>query len=158
MISIGTAAAAKTAALLLAPEGLKASLAALSLAALPAGQVLTQNTPVELAERSTNVQYPAMHLYCEKLANQLTEKFRAFSGKARMVVEVRVSQDRLEELQRNLEAYVEAVGEVLDRNRGDWGEGLFYAGGYEATFGPVKHGGKNFLQVAKVAFEVDVSR
>ena len=75
-----------------------------------------------------------------------------------MVVEVRVSQDRLEELQRNLEAYVEAVGEVLDRNRGGWGEGLFYAGGYEATFGPVKHGGKNFLQVAKVAFEVDVSR
>jgi hypothetical protein len=34
---------------------------------------------------------------------------------------------------------------------------MFYAGGYDVEFGPVKRGGKNFLQSAKVSFEVDVS-
>jgi hypothetical protein len=34
---------------------------------------------------------------------------------------------------------------------------MFYAGGYEASFGPVKQGGKNFIQVAKVTFEIGVS-
>ena len=40
---------------------------------------------------------------------------------------------------------------------GDWGQGMFFAGGYEVAFEPVRHGGKNFLQVAKVSFEVDLS-
>ncbi len=72
-------------------------------------------------------------------------------------MEARVTHDRLEELSRRLELYVEAVTEVLDSHRGDWGGGVFYAGGYEVTFGASKHGGKNFLQTAKVTFDVDVS-
>jgi hypothetical protein len=46
---------------------------------------------------------------------------------------------------------------VLDGNRGSWGEGAFFTGGYEVTFDPVQHGGKNFLQIAKVVFDVDLS-
>jgi hypothetical protein len=34
---------------------------------------------------------------------------------------------------------------------------MFYTGGYEVQFGPVKQGGKNYLQVAKVKFEVNMS-
>jgi hypothetical protein len=34
---------------------------------------------------------------------------------------------------------------------------MYYAGGYQASFGPVKHGGRNFIQVAKVTFDVGVS-
>jgi hypothetical protein len=49
------------------------------------------------------------------------------------------------------------VTQVLDQNRGDWGEGMYYTGCYEATFGPVKHGGLNFIQIGKVTFEVGVS-
>ena len=75
-----------------------------------------------------------------------------------MAVEVRVSQDRLEGIEGKLQSYAEAVTQVLDRSRGDWSEGMFYTGGYEVAFGPVKRGGKNFVQVAKVAFEVEVSR
>jgi hypothetical protein len=56
-----------------------------------------------------------------------------------------------------LELYVEAITGVLDANRGDWGNGVFYGGGYEVTFGASKHGGKNFLQAARVTFDVDVS-
>ena len=57
-----------------------------------------------------------------------------------------------------LQLYVDAVTQVLDSNRGSWGEGAFFTGGYEVTFEPVQHGGKNFLQVAKVMVEVDLSK
>jgi hypothetical protein len=68
-----------------------------------------------------------------------------------------VSQDRLEGLEYQLRLYVDAVTQVLDANRGTWGQGAFYTGGYEVIFDAVQHGGQNFLQIAKVSFEVDFS-
>lgn len=120
-------------------------------------QVVAQNAAPELAERSTVNKYPVLFVYCSKLVNQLKEKFRRFSGEAQMTVEVRVSQDRLDDLESRLQTYVDAVIRVLDHSRGDWGHGVFYAGTYEVTYGPVKHGGRNFIQIAKVAFAVDIS-
>ena len=38
-------------------------------------------------------------MYCEKIVNDLTEKFRTFSGTVQMAIELRHSQDRLEGLQ-----------------------------------------------------------
>jgi hypothetical protein len=46
---------------------------------------------------------------------------------------------------------------TLDSNRGDWGGGMYYAGGYQVAFGAVKSGGKNLVQTAKVTFEIGVS-
>jgi hypothetical protein len=74
-----------------------------------------------------------------------------------MVIETRISQDRLDDIQTNLQSYVDAVTQVLADNRGDWGDGVFYAGGYEISFGGVKHGGRNFLQLAKVSFVLQIS-
>jgi len=163
MAWIGRTVTERTIALLDAPPGLAACVSTLAQAenvTLPAvrpNQILAQNAPIELMERSTEVQYPVLNVYCEKIANQLKEKFRNFSGKAIMAVEVRVSQDRLDGIEQQLQQYVDAVTQVLDQNRGDWGEGMYFAGCYEATFGPVKHGGRNFVQVGKVSFEVGVS-
>ena len=70
---------------------------------------------------------------------------------------MRVTHDRLEGLDQMAQAYVDALTQVLDSNRGDWGDGLFYTGGYTVTYQPVKHGGKNFLQTAKVSFDLQVS-
>jgi hypothetical protein len=128
-----------------------------ALAPLPATHVVDQNVPFELAERSQVVKYPVVHVYSDRLRNMLTEKFRTFSGKVRTVAEVRVSHDRVEGLEDQLRLYVDAVTQVLDANRGNWGQGMFFAGGYEVAYDPVRHGGKNFLQIAKVTFEVDVS-
>jgi len=64
----------------------------------------------------------------------------------------------MERLERKLQLYVDAVTAVLERNRGDWGQGMSYAGGYEIQFGAVKSGGKNYIQAAKLALEVDVSQ
>jgi hypothetical protein len=74
-----------------------------------------------------------------------------------MVIEARVSQNRLDQIETHLQAYVDAITQVLDDNRGDWGNGTFFDGEYEATFGGVKHGGRNFLQIGKVAFALEIS-
>ena len=78
-------------------------------------------------------------------------------GEAHLVVEVRLSQDRLDDLETRMQLYVDAVTRVLDEHRGDWGNGIFYCGGYEVDYGPVKHGGRNFLQTAKINLTVEIS-
>ena len=124
---------------------------------IPPAYIVAQNMSTEIYERSSVVKYPLVQVYSDRVRNLLTEKFRTFSGKVRTVAEVRVSQDRIEGLEDQLRLYVDAVTQILDSNRGSWGQGVFYTGGYEVTFDPVKQGGKNFLQVAKVTFEVDMS-
>ena|SRR5258708_1694191 len=128
-----------------------------ALAPVPPPHIVAQNISFELNERSQVVKYPVVHVYVDRVRNLLTEKFRRFSGKVRTVAEVRVSQDRIEGIEDRLRLYVDAVTQVLDANRGSWGEGAFYTGGYEVSFEAVRHGGKNFLQAAKVTFEVDLS-
>ncbi len=131
--------------------------AGVELAAIPAESVIQQNAPVALAERSTAVKYPVVHVYVDRVQNLLTEKFRRFSGKVRTVAEVRVSQDRIEGLEEKVRLYVDAVTQVLDANRGSWGEGMYFTGGYDVKFDAMQQGGKNFLQIARVSFEVDLS-
>ena len=163
MANVGTIATSRLLQLLLTPAGLKENLAAVAemqgLTLPPVGvkQVLTQNAAQELIERSLDVKYPTILLYCEKITNDLREKFRTFSGKAQMTLEVRVSQDRVEGLEKLLGIYVDTVTRILDQNRGDWGNGMFYTGGYEATFGEMAHGGRNFIQTGKINFEVVIS-
>jgi hypothetical protein len=163
MANVGTIATSKLLALLTTPSGLSENLAAVAEIAgttappISADQILTQNVAQKLVERSLDVRYPTLLLYCEKIHNDLREKFRTFSGRARLVVEVRVSQDRLKGLETLLEIYVDTVTRVLDQNRGDWGNGIFYTGGYDAVFGEMANGGKNFIQTAKIMFEVVAS-
>jgi hypothetical protein len=120
--------------------------------------ILALNASVEVSEKTGYVQYPALLVYCDKMSNTLKEKFRQFSGTAHVVVEVRHSQDELVGLESNADVYVDAVSALLDGSRGDWGSGLFYAGGYDVSYETVGRGGKNFLQRAKVGFDVEVSK
>jgi hypothetical protein len=122
-----------------------------------ASQIVAQNVAFELAERTAGVKYPAFYVYCDKITNQLREKFRTVSGSARMGIEARVSRDRLESVEGELQSYVEAVTRVLDSHRGDWAQGIFFGGAYEVIFAAVKHGGRNFVQTAKVVFDLEVS-
>ena len=120
--------------------------------------IQAHNIPADLNEKSGQVLYPALMVYCDKVANTLREKFRQFSGRVSLVVEVRHSQDKLENLETNAQVYVDAVCALLDDSRGDWGAGAFYGGGYTVNYEPVARGGRNFLQRAKVNFEVEVSK
>ena len=133
---------------------------ALSLGQVPAislNSILTGNTAPELFESSLAVKYPTANVYCDKMANTLKEKFRVFSGTVQVIVELRHSQDQIQAMQVNLETYVTAACQILDEARGDLGNGLFYAGGYEVVFNPVKRGGRNFLQIARISLTLDAS-
>jgi hypothetical protein len=160
--TIGNNLILKTIHRITAQTGINGNLAAVTrpgsvLSPVGTAQVVSQNVAADLLERSTMVQYPAIHIYCEKIVNSLAEKFRTFSGTAQMAIEVRHSQDRLNGLQDAVEAYAGAVTQTLDSSRGDWGDGMHYSGGYQVTFAAAKHGGKNYTQVAKVTFEIGVS-
>jgi hypothetical protein len=162
--TIGSATTVKVIQRITGPGGVNSGLAALTQGSvvptnlLEAAQVRSQNVAADVAERSAPTQYPAVNVYCEKIVNSLQEKFRTFSGNVQMAVELRHSQDRLDGLQDTLELYTDALTQVLNGGRGDWGDGMFYGGAYEVSFGPVKKGGKNYIQVAKVTFEIGVSR
>ena len=164
MANVASQASRYLVEILAAPEGLQESVAEVSMAeecALPEIQskyILSHHLAAEAAERAMELRYPCVHVYCERIVNLLREKFRTFSGKVEMCVEIRVSHDRLEGIERKAQLYAAAATHVLDRNRGDWGDGLFYTGGYEISFSPVTHGGKNFIQTAKVTFEVQASQ
>lgn len=120
-------------------------------------QVVTQQIAADLEEKTAGAKYPSIHIYCDQMSNTLREKFRTFSGTVRMVADVRVSLDRLDGIDTLLQRYVDGLTFVLDNNRGDWGNGMHYGGGYDVAFLPIKHGGKNFLQSAKVTFTVNAS-
>jgi hypothetical protein len=123
-----------------------------------ADQIASRNVTAEISERAVPTKYPTLNVYCERVTNSLREKFRTFSGKVQMGMDIRVSQDRLDSIERQLQRQVDVLTEVLDANRGDWGDGVFYTGGYEVVFGAVKSGGKNFLQQARITFDMDVSK
>jgi hypothetical protein len=153
-MQIGSQARSKLIDRLTAPTGLSASMAALVVSGSPSPAVLSQNVAADLVDKTTSVQYPALSVYCEKISNDLTEKFRSFSGRVQLAIDVRQSQDRLDGIEDALEQYTDAV----TASRGDWGDGMFFAGAYQVSFGAVKKGGKNFTQAAKITFEVGVSR
>lgn len=163
MLQIAGSSTQKVLGVLAADDGLPAAVEALvqqqgmSLPSIAATQIIGQNVAADLSEKSTMTNYPLVYVYCNKVVNEVREKFRTFSGDAQMVVEARVSQDRLDQIETNLQAYVDAITQVLDNSRGDWGDGVFFDGGYEVTFGGVKHGGRNFLQIAKVSFVLEIS-
>ena len=160
MATISGTGTAKTIQRLTGDAGVNANLAALTgvggATPVAAAQIVAQNVAADLAERSMPVQYPVISVYCEKIVNNLAEKFQTFSGSVQMAVEIRYSQDGLDGLEAAVEQYAGTVMQTLDQNRGDWSDGFYYAGGYQAAFGAVKHGGKNFLQAAKVSFELAV--
>ncbi len=155
---IGSAATRKVMERLAGPAEAGSTVGALTEAGFAGAAMRAQNAAAELVERAGPVKYPLVTVYCEKVVNDLREKFRSFSGAAQIAIEVRHSNDRLEGMEDALEQQTDAVTKALAASRGDWGDGMYYAGGYEVSFGRVSRGGRNYTQVAKVTFEIGVSR
>src|SRR5260370_25178542 len=151
MANAGTLATQRMLHFLETPAGLSENLAAvaqlqgLKLPAIEAEQIFTENVAQKLVELGVDMKYRALLLYCEKITNDLREKFRTFSGKAHLAIEVRMSQDRIEGVTNLLLVYVDTVTRILDQNRGDWGSGMFYTGGYQIALCHIAHGGPHFI-------------
>ena len=120
----------------------------------PPAQILEQMPPAEAVAAD---RYPSIYVFCERLTNRLAEKGRTFSGQARMTIECRVSQDRLEGLEKSVLLMADAVGRVLSAGRGNWTAGMFHDGTYEVQYGPARKGGKNLVQTARITFDLHVS-
>jgi hypothetical protein len=117
-------------------------------------QVMAQ-VPAELSE-DASVSYPVIHVYCERVTNQLTEKFSTFSGLVDIVIELRVSDDSPERIGQVTAREIEAVLRLLHLNRGQWADGVYFSGKYEVHFSPVRRGGTSLLQVSRVKLPVHV--
>lgn len=143
-------------AAVLAPEGINVALGAIEgrdnvvLTKLQDQNVLLQNIPSDLADENEAVVYPTAQIYSKKLDNLLLEKFAKYSGPITVVMELRVSGERFLSLEQDLARYVEAATEVLGYQRGQWTENLAYDGGYRVEFDPVRLGGRNFIQSARI--------
>ncbi|MBC7926554.1 MAG: hypothetical protein H7039_12935 [Bryobacteraceae bacterium] len=160
MASSSSTVTSQLAAMLRGESGINAIAGALQLdiplPSLEDGGILELQAAADLTEKAGNVKYPVIHVYCDRIANTLKEKFRRFSGTADLNIEIRVSHDHIAELQTQIRHYVEVVTEILENRRGAWDSNTWYAGTYEVTFGPVKRGGRNYLQSAKVRLEVTI--
>ena len=113
------------------------------------------NVPADLADENRSTVYPAVYLYAARMENVLRRKFAGFSGPIRLVADVRCTGERYEGLEQEIASYVEAVITALWGAAGPWGEGLIYNGAYTVKFEPVKLGGRNFIQSARVELEVE---
>jgi hypothetical protein len=120
-------------------------------------EIIERHVAPDLDEKAGAARYPAIYVYCDRIKNELHEKFRSFSGTAELHIEVRVSHDHIDQLHNQMQLYIDAVTDVLDRNRGTWIDGMFYTGGYEIIFNAIKRGGRNFLQTARVQLRVHLS-
>jgi hypothetical protein len=144
--------------LLAAETGLAVSLAALEDSPYPvevkAEQVTLGAVSAELLEKAGKVRYPLFAVYCNRVTRDGAAKLGGLSEKLRVVVEIRMSQDRLEGLQERLLAALDAVGDVLDRNEGCLDQEAYLSGKRDIEIEAVKHGGSNYLQTAKVTAEV----
>jgi hypothetical protein len=141
-------------------SGINAQLTAMALTRpLPAlTTILKMSAPVEVYEKTTALRYPVATICCERVKNTQAEKFRMFSGSALLVVDIRVSGERAEDLEISLNTYVQAACLVLEGAVGPWTTIGTYTGTYDVKFQAMRYGGKQFTKSARIEFDVLVSR
>jgi hypothetical protein len=123
-----------------------------------AASIQFHRAPAEMQEKAKGTRYPQVHIYCDRIESRPTERLRRFSGRIRVVAEIRVSGDRLDGMTDSLHFYVDGVRDVVERNAGCMRDGLYLSNEYEVQIEPVKKGGLNFIQTARIACAVVVNR
>lgn len=123
---------------------------------VPEAIVAAGHYALNAADRAIGAKYPLIYIYCERIANTLTQKFQRFSGTIDLIIELRHSNDRLENVQAESQYYLDAILAVLNNSRGEWAEGYYFGGAYEVRFEPAKPGGLHFVQASKVKVSVAV--
>lgn len=123
----------------------------------PAPSIHAAHLTGEQWEKAQPVKYPQLVIYCERIRNLQTEKFRRFSGVVDLVIEVRNSGDHIQGLEQATLLYVECVTDLIGGCRGEWRPCVYSTGQYEVKFDAARPGGKRFLQVARITVPVNVS-
>ena len=129
-----------------------------SVPTLKSSQVFVTSTPAAMADLQQQLGYPRISIYSNRIKNQQLEKFRSLSGTATVIAEIGVTADLVDQVDLWIHFYVEAVANILRRNTGDWGDGVFFSGTYDVEMQVPKTGASGFLQTAKVTCELNISR
>jgi hypothetical protein len=128
-----------------------------SLPTIPSAQVFTSAASQAISDDTLQLTYPRVCIYSTGISNLQAEKFRSFSGQVALTAEVWASADLVTEVDEWIHIYVGSVTEVLRKNIGDWGDGMFYGGAYDVQFQAPKHGGLGFVEVAKLNLTIHAS-
>ena len=121
-------------------------------------QVFLSSAPADMADLQQELGYPRISVFSTKVKNTQIEKFRTLSGTVIVSAEIAATADLLSDVDTWIHYYVEAITNILRENRGDWGDGIFYSGAYDVDVQAPKTGAGGFLQIARINFEVGVSR
>ena len=164
MLPTSILAAKKLAALLTNASAIQNEISSISaesgieVPTIPASQVYLSSAPAGMAELQQELGYPRVSVFSTRVKNTQVEKFRSLSGSVTVSAEIAATADLLSDVDTWIHFYVEAITNILRENRGDWNDGVFYSGAYEVDIQPPKPGASGFLQIARVNFEVGVSR
>ena len=138
--------------------GVVASAANVIVPLITTAQVVLSSTVPDLGDKDLQLTYPRVCLYTATVKNTQIEKFRSLSGTIVVIAEIWASGDLLDETDRWIHYYVEAVTNVLRANIGDWGNGVFFSGAYDVQLQSPKVGGRGYVESAKVSAVLNVSR
>ena len=117
-------------------------------------QVDTDYWNGKAVERIPANRNPKLSVALVKLQRGQKEKLSDFAALATLQIELIGTLERADLLQSQIGDYVDAICDVLNRNQGLWGKGVFYAGGFTVAISPVYKGGLNYLQDATISFEI----
>ncbi len=120
-------------------------------------QVVLSSASPELGDMNIQLIYPRVCIYSTSVKNTQFEKFRSFSGQVWLAAEIWASANLVTQADEWIHFYVESVGEILQDNIGDWGDGMFYGGAYDVAFQAPKVGGLGFVESAKLTLSLTVS-
>ena len=135
-----------------------ASSAGTSIPNIDAGHVILSSASNDVGDTDTRLGYPRVCLYSSGFKNSQFEKFCSLSGAVSTIADIWTSANMVDETDRLIHYYVEAVTRLLRNSSGDWGDGLFFPGVYDVQFQPPKVGGLGFVQFARLKFDLIVSQ
>jgi hypothetical protein len=120
----------------------------------PRSLILLNASP-ELLDQASDSAYPQVLVFGDQMENEQREKFSYFSGTLKLAADIRISAERLDRLEADIHRYAEAFLNVLCSGSREWGNGLVFTGRYSVSLSPVRIGGNNFLQSARISFPME---
>jgi hypothetical protein len=121
-------------------------------------QIVLSSVSQDMGDKDVQLIYPRICLYSAGIKNTQIEKFMSLSGSLAAVADIWASGNFIGDVDQWIHFYVEAFTNVLRRNIGDWGDGVFFPGAYDVQFQPPKPGGLGFVQAARITLSLNVSR
>lgn len=125
---------------------------------IEATQIILSSVSQDMGDKDIQLSYPRVCLYSAGIKNTQIERFMSLSGSLAAVAEIWTSGDFIGDVDQRIHFYVEALTNVLRKNIGDWGDGVFFPGIYDVQFQSPKVGGLGFVQTARIIFNLNVSR